>query len=460
MVLCLLVVSLAFSSAVFGITVRTPVGDVIGVEKTLDIDGTPRRISVFSGIPYAESTSGANRFMKPIPKTRFNTPFNATDLPAGCRQASDFFETYGLRYSEDCLVLSVFVPRQSDQTAQLPVMVWFYGGGFLQGTIATYPADVLSAFGNVAVVTVNYRVGALGFLRSSDGQLIGNQGLWDQHLALRWVHDNIAAFSGNPAEVTIFGESAGAASVSLQALYPGNRGLFRRVITESGSAVAPWAFTEHPNTDEFLSSTGCGLNVSCLQTLPAENFRIHSLEEKVTQMFRPTVDGEFLKDTPNNILFGEVTKNEPARNFFLSLDILTGVNSVEGASYVPVLQQIIGFKDVNNFTLPQESFSNTVVPYIIRSILHVNDTNKSKLLRQLISHEYSSWTDADAMADRKFALVQLMSDCVFFYPALQTAAVHRGLTGGRQSTFVYEFAVNPSNHDYITMAWNKGVYDG
>jgi len=99
---------------IYGITVITPVGDVIGVEKTLDIDGTPRRISVFSGIPYAESTAGANRFRKPIPKAPFRLPFNATEVPVGCRPMSKIYEGNGLRYSEDCLVMNVHVPSQSD----------------------------------------------------------------------------------------------------------------------------------------------------------------------------------------------------------------------------------------------------------------------------------------------------------------------------------------------------------
>ncbi|KAH3724386.1 hypothetical protein DPMN_050203 [Dreissena polymorpha] len=104
-----------------------------------------------------------------------------------------------------------------------------------------YPGEGISAFGEVIVVTVNYRLGMFGFIQSADGKLPGNQGLLDQPLGIKLVHDNILAFTVNQNDVTIFGKSAGGASVIFQSLYPGNRGFFQRVIAQSGSALAYWA---------------------------------------------------------------------------------------------------------------------------------------------------------------------------------------------------------------------------
>ena len=124
-------------------------------------------------------------------------------------------------------------------------MLWIHGGGtfFLNGASNYYPGDVLGAFGDVIVVTLNYRVGHLGFLRSNN--VIGNFGFWDMHMALRWVSHNIRAFGGDPSRVTLFGQSQKSTSVIYQAMYPGNVGLFHRAIAMSGSITSHWAFASN-----------------------------------------------------------------------------------------------------------------------------------------------------------------------------------------------------------------------
>ena len=433
-----------------GIMVNTPVGNVIGVEKTLDIDGTPRRISVFNGIPYAESTAGANRFMKPIPKAPFSSPFNVTEYPIGCRQGSEAMETATssyVTYTEDCLILTIYVPHTfANRAIKLPVLVWFYGGGFFLGSVADYNADYLSAFGNVVVVTVNYRIGPFGFMRSADGQLIGNQGLWDQHLALRWVHDNIAAFTGNPAEVAIFGQSAGAASVSYQALYPGNRGLFQRVIAQSGTALSSWGYSEKPDISDFLTKTGCGMDIPCLQALPAEKLMFDISDVKALVHYRPTVDNDFLIDTPYNIMFGKDSKSESARNFFASLDIIQGVASDEAAMFLPVFQQMLNTTDFDNFTLTQTQFTEQAIPYFQDFFMYldpVKDAKTIRVLTNLFAFEYSNWTDPDNLDSPRQAAIQIITDHGFFFPLVQTVAAHVALTHQPHATYVYEFAIKP-----------------
>lgn len=127
---------------------------------------------------------------------------------------------------------------------EMPVMVWLHGGGYSFGSGNTflYGPDYLVAE-NVVLVTLNYRLGPLGFLTAGPSAP-GNQGLKDQLLALKWVRDNIAAFGGDPNQVTVFGESAGGSSVQLLMLSPLSKGLFHRAISESGSALNPWALGE------------------------------------------------------------------------------------------------------------------------------------------------------------------------------------------------------------------------
>ncbi|XP_015472384.1 bile salt-activated lipase-like [Parus major] len=160
-----------------------------------------------------------------------------------------------VRGSEDCLYLNIWVPQGRRQiSTKLPVMVYIYGGAFLVGGSQganfldnyLYDGEEIAVRGNVIVVTINYRLGPLGFLSTGDENLPGNYGLKDQHMAIAWVKRNIKAFGGDPDNITIFGESAGAASVSLQTLSPKNKGLFKRAISQSGVGVCSWAIQRDP----------------------------------------------------------------------------------------------------------------------------------------------------------------------------------------------------------------------
>jgi len=124
--------------------------------------------------------------------------------------------------------------------------VWIFGGGFVSGsaTLALYDGKVLAAKGDVVVASMQYRIGPLGFLYDGTEAAPGNAGLLDQQLALEWINKNIAAFGGDPAQVTIFGESAGAASVGYHLLSEGSDAFFRAAMMESATPIAPWAFVE------------------------------------------------------------------------------------------------------------------------------------------------------------------------------------------------------------------------
>ncbi len=212
-----------------------------GRVRGLEIEGA----QVFRGIPYAEPPLASLRFAPPQPVKVWTGTRDATNFGPSAPQnemmlaALPGFQVSG--QSEDCLYLNVYSPRAD--AGRRPVMVWIHGGAFLigSGSQSLYDGIPLALRGNVVVVTINYRLGALGFLRLDDLgasplNATGNAGFLDQIAALRWVQENIAAFGGDPSQVTIFGESAGGMSVGTLLGTPAAKGLFQRAIAQSGAA--------------------------------------------------------------------------------------------------------------------------------------------------------------------------------------------------------------------------------
>jgi para-nitrobenzyl esterase len=195
-------------------------------------------VRVFSGIPFAEAPRGALRFAAPTPPRAWSEPRDCTETaPAAPHRATELGRAIGLatdHQSEDCLTVTVWTPA-SDRAASRPVMVWIHGGGFEGGSAGNPLADgaALAARGDVVVVSLQYRLGILGFLHLEGAP--DNRGLLDQVAALEWVRDNIARFGGDPKKVTLFGSSAGGVSVSLLLAMARTRGLFARAIVQSGS---------------------------------------------------------------------------------------------------------------------------------------------------------------------------------------------------------------------------------
>jgi para-nitrobenzyl esterase len=226
----------------------------------------------YLGIPYAAPPVGKLRWAAPEPPAHWHGIRPATAFAPHCPQPAGVFGKPST--SENCLYLNVFRPA-SHRASSLPVMVWIHGGGFVGGESDDYDPSALVANG-VIVVTINYRLGALGFLAdpalaSHPGGPAGDYGLMDQQAALRWVQHSIRAFGGNPANVTIFGESAGGQSVLLQLISPTAHGLFAKAIAESGG------YAQYPTTlasaeaqgTAFAAKVGCASDTAeCLRKLP------------------------------------------------------------------------------------------------------------------------------------------------------------------------------------------------
>ncbi|XP_072386232.1 juvenile hormone esterase-like [Diabrotica undecimpunctata] len=213
----------------------------------------------FQEIPYAEPPVGKLRFRPPQPHRPWDGVLNATENKKICTQKPDPNST------EDCLVLNVYTPVKPSSNNSLPVFFWIPGGAFVtgSGSIVQYNPKLLIDY-DIIVVTINYRLGAFGFLTTLDENIPGNLGLKDQHLALKWTHDNIHKFGGDPKKITVSGESAGSMSVGFHLLSRLSKGLFRSVIQQSGSSISG---VFYPTNDRELAfEFGKALNSSFTST--------------------------------------------------------------------------------------------------------------------------------------------------------------------------------------------------
>lgn len=304
-------------------------------------------LRVFRGIPFAKPPIGERRFRAPVPVDHWEKTFEASAFGPSCPQDMPGVDTM----SEDCLSINVWA---HDDDVVRPVMVYIYGGAFISGSSAmsTYDATSLAQNGDMVMVTFNYRLGVLGFLATEalgaqNGGVAGNYGLQDQVEALRWVQTNIRAFGGDPTNVTIFGESAGAISVCALHGAPEADALFHKGIMQSGTCAlaslsgqgtlggAP-VLEAGAKVVEALGCKDAFDQVACLQSKPVEELRqAASLTSLLTGDFEsisalmPSVDGKFITARPlDRIRSGAVDKplivgsNEDEGVLFTSADIV------------------------------------------------------------------------------------------------------------------------------------------
>ena len=218
---------------------------------------TDEGVVAFLGLPFAEAPIGDLRFKPPVPIESWGDALDASEFGFACPQPVEPGQTLYQNQSEDCLTLNVWTPSADD--GKRPVMVWVHGGGWVyEGTEdPLYNGSKLAARGEVVVVSMEYRLGAFGFSHFEDVEGSGNAGLLDQVLAFEWVRDHIAAFGGDPDNVTLFGESAGAMSATALMAMPRARGLFHKVIAQSGAGgTAREAAYAKAVSDKFLSAAG------------------------------------------------------------------------------------------------------------------------------------------------------------------------------------------------------------
>ena len=321
-------------------------------------------LAVFQGIRYAETTAGANRWKAPVPVSAHEGTYKAIDLSARCTQdpswIGEFIKTmidkigihfifrgvakiYSVRaikkhpWSEDCLFLNVRTPQVGEQQ-KLPVMVWFHGGGYQAGSgnALGYQSETIPQQG-VVLVTLNSRVGVLGYLAhpalTEEAGTSGNYGLLDQIEALRWVKNNIQAFGGDPANITLFGFSSGAQNILQLMTSPRAEGLFHKAIVQSGygfdakqqrtQSVAGSSSGEALGTEFFADLVGSNATAADLRAVDAKKLVKHAARfAKSEQAFVPVVDGE--------VLLASVSEAFQQGNF-VAVPLLIGYNANEGS---------------------------------------------------------------------------------------------------------------------------------
>ncbi|XP_033724926.1 acetylcholinesterase-like [Pecten maximus] len=326
--------------------VQTTHGKIVGYVQEM----FGKKIKTFLGIPFAMPPTGNLRFKRPLPVESWIGVLNTTSWHNACYQMPflSFVGKVGEEgeaiwnpktpMSEDCLYLNIWVPVN----VEIPIkstMVWIFGGGFVTGTSALelYDGTALAAYADIIVVSINYRLGPLGFLYYGNEEAPGNVGLLDQVLALQWINKNIENFGGVPNDITLFGESAGAASVSYHLMSEMSQPLFQRAIMQSGTCLSHWAHVSPETALTYAKLLAKQMNCSsdddsdvmhCLQNADAKIMSDIQWQLPITFLtfpIVPTTDNHFIKQSPQEFL---------RAGRFPDKSLLMGVNSDESVYFL------------------------------------------------------------------------------------------------------------------------------
>ncbi|XP_047392993.1 neuroligin-4, X-linked isoform X1 [Sciurus carolinensis] len=411
-------------------------------------------VEQYLGVPYASPPTGERRFQPPEPPSSWTGVRNATQFAAVCPQHLDersllhdmlpiwftanldTLMTYVQDQNEDCLYLNIYVPTEDgantkkiadditsnergddedihDQSSRKPVMVYIHGGSYMEGTGNMIDGSILASYGNVIVITLNYRLGILGFLSTGDQAAKGNYGLLDQIQALRWIEENVGAFGGDPKRVTIFGSGAGASCVSLLTLSHYSEGLFQKAIIQSGTALSSWAVNYQPAkyTRILADKVGCNMldTTDMVDCLRSKNHK-ELIQQAITPAtyhiaFGPVIDGDVIPDDPQILM---------EQGEFLNYDIMLGVNQGEGLKFVDGIVDNEDGVTPNDFDFSVSNFVDNLYGY----------PEGKDTLRETIKFMYTDWADKENPETRRKTLVALFTDHQWVAPAVATADLH------------------------------------
>ncbi|KAG4079456.1 hypothetical protein HA402_005153 [Bradysia odoriphaga] len=406
------------------VIVKTENGEVRGCTEFTLLE--KRQYYAFKGIPYAKPTVGSLRFKAPQKVDSWQGVLNATEYGHSCLQIIS--DTTILTGEEDCLTLNIFTPNVNPPE-KLPVIFYIHGGGLVNGgSIVQGPAFLLDE--DVIFVTINYRLGPFGFMSLGTPDYPGNAGFKDQLLALKWVNDNIHHFGGDRNMITLHGHSSGSHSVNLHVLSPASRGLFRRAIGGSGSALNPWAFTTQNHTkivQEWMEKPNASVDevVEWLNTADKEQF--------LKSTYSPP-------DAPKRSLMATwtaVIENEEWENTFLTksparyyreepsdVDVMFGFSVLETIG--------VQYDDLNN----PDSLKPFVVQLPLIGLNYSFDSDKYRVYIDEIRKFY--FGDQPINKGYLAESIRLMDDVLFIYGIDQTVKAQARRSTGR--TYYYEFA--------------------
>ncbi|XP_056108139.1 fatty acyl-CoA hydrolase precursor, medium chain [Rhinichthys klamathensis goyatoka] len=391
-------------------------------------------VNSYLGVPFAKPPVGPLRLAPPLPAEPWQGVRDATKQPPMCiqdRQASvvemEFLsmDVEIPEVSEDCLYLNIYTPvKPGEEDAKLPVMVWIHGGGLSLGSASVYDGSVLSAYQDVVVVLIQYRLGLLGFLSTGDEHAPGNYGLLDQVAALQWVQENIHSFGGDPGSVTIFGESAGGVSVSTLILSPLASGLFHRAIAESGTAFWHGLVMANPLLIAQNAAKSCNCDssssskiVDCIMGWSDEEVLEYS--KKFAMMhFSVAVDSHFLPEPVEEI----IRKQE-----FSKVPLITGITDDEFGYLLPTYFFGPGWID----GMDQEQAT--------KALTLTYPDPRDRWIIDLVANEYLGDTK-DPIQIRDIYR-EMMGDVIFNIPTLQLAKYH---SASGAPVYLYQFQHPPS----------------
>ncbi|XP_058463056.1 acetylcholinesterase-like [Malaya genurostris] len=401
------------------INIKVRQGTVSGVREKLP-NGNDS--FAFRGIPYAKPPIGDLRYKAPQPLEKFPAPILDCSVERSVCFTRNIF-TQEIEGSENCLFLNVYTPELESDNKLRPVMVFIHGGGFLfgSGNSDCYSPEYLLQEG-VVTVTLNYRLGSLGFLYLPSQGIEGNAGLKDQLMALKWVNQNISKFGGDPANITLFGESAGAASVHLHLLSPNSRQYFHKAICQSGCSIMEWVMQLNPEEKArtLAKLIGCPGNsdADCYDTLMTAStadvvgrmMGVMTEDEKIRGLpmpLKPVVESATATDAIVTKSPIEVLKTP---NSLSNIPLMLGINNREGTIMLldAVKKLAIYDKDIARL-IPR---TVNVNPYTVAS----------KELGEEIKQFY--FGDKQVSMDTLPQLADLMSDYHFEILANTCAELH------------------------------------
>ncbi|XP_055307526.1 neuroligin-like protein glit-1 [Sitodiplosis mosellana] len=430
------------------------------------VDRITGECAVFLGIPYALPPTFEGRLKPPRPHRGWQLMQTVDFGPQPVRYTG---ATKSIRdIDEDCLYLNIFSPDISAGIAQkYPVMVYIHGGDFSHGASNTFPAHVMATFYKVVVVSINYRLGALGFLSTGDENSPGSYGILDQAMAVKWVYDNIEFFNGDRQSITLFGPGAGAASAGLLMVAPQTRDIVTKVIATSGSALADWALIQDKyraqnTTRVYAQLLGCSIEsswkiVNCLK-------QGRSFYELGNAEFNPQVgnipwgpvlennftfpgdnwyegwreaDWHFLSETPEQLI--------RTRKFNRNLHYMTGVTMQEAAYVISQNETLAPYYEVT-----EQFYDQKVKELVFRYNYTLNPIG----VYEAIKYMYTYWPNPKNTTFIRKQYIHLLSD--FWY---RTPVDHMVKLLVQQKVPVYWYVMNTTVEAFNLPEWRKVPHD-
>jgi len=433
------------------------------------------RYASFQGIQYARHPVGELRFKPPQPFIAGEALFNVSGVSEVVCPQVNILEGFMVG-QEECLLLNIYIPDIVFQDAQapLPVMAWIHGGALLRGS-GRFEEEGPQYFMDkeVIIVTINYRLGVLGFLSMGTELVPGNSGLRDQHLALSWVNENIASFGGNPEAVTIFGESAGSLSVHMHILSPMSKGLFQRAIMQSQTAIGtshgPVTITHALEYADMLTKAlGCEEEVDVLVCLQAQDMgdivNLNTLMDgNKYGVWMPVPDHNF---TSSPFLPGNPEQLMKSGEFNTDVEVVVGTNADEGILYF--VYQLLDPAQWANY---RDKF-DVDGPRSLFNIANASEVTEEDVVKAHTFVEYYVGSLDSMDEEHKQDMCDMFTDAGFLYGTYKTInyMLEQGMTVYQyiltyegEFSFSERFGVDPEgvcHADDLLYIWDSNIVDG